>query len=109
TGVIYASIYNLLRAERNKPKNIIYLGFLPRPKEADKNQINHYLFPIVDELKELWEGWRVPKTYENKDELDIRVTIIVGFFNIPATQKLFGHGSVVMKCHRCPKRSRYSE
>ena len=109
TGAIYASICNLPRAERNKPENIIYLGFLPGPKEADKNQINHYLSPIVDELKELWEGWRVPKTYENKDGLDIRVAIIVGSSDIPATQKLFGHGSAVMKCHRCPKRSRYSE
>ncbi|GET00670.1 hypothetical protein GLOIN_2v1789095 [Rhizophagus clarus] len=33
TGSIYASICNLLRSERNKPKNIIYLGFLPGPKE----------------------------------------------------------------------------
>jgi hypothetical protein len=109
TGAIYASICNLPRAERNKPENIIYLGFLPGPKEADKNQINHYLSPIVDELKELWEGWRVPETYENKDGLDIRVAIIVGSSDIPATRKLFGHGSAVMKCHRCPKRSRYSE
>jgi hypothetical protein len=100
TGAIYASICNLPRAERNKPENIIYLGFLPGPKEADKNQINHYLSPIVDELKELWEGWRVPETYENKDGLDIRVAIIVGSSDIPATQKLFGHESAVMKCHR---------
>jgi hypothetical protein len=109
TGAIYASICNLPRAERNKPENIIYLGFLPGPKEADKNQINHYLSPIVDELKELWEGWKVPVTCENKDGLDIRVAIIVGSSDIPATRKLFGHGSAVMKCHRCPKRSRYSE
>jgi hypothetical protein len=109
TGAIYASICNLPRAERNKPENIIYLSFLPGPKEADKNQINHYLSPIVDELKELWEGWRVPETYENKDGLDVRVAIIVGSSDIPATRKLFGHGSAVMKCHRCPKRSQYSE
>ncbi|CAG8801576.1 24705_t:CDS:2, partial [Dentiscutata erythropus] len=50
-----------------------------------------------------------PKTYENKDGLNIRVAIIVGSSDIPATRKLFGHGSAVMKCHRCPKRSRYSE
>jgi hypothetical protein len=109
TGAIYASICNLPRAERNKPENIIYLGFLPGPKEADKNQMNHYLSPIVDELKELWEGWKVPITYENQDGLNIRVAIIVGSSDIPATRKLFGHGSAVMKCHRCPKRSRYSE
>ncbi|RHZ76424.1 hypothetical protein Glove_197g131 [Diversispora epigaea] len=42
---------------------------------------------------------------------DIKVTIIVGSSNISATQKLFGHGFAIIKCHshRCPKRSRYSE
>lgn len=27
-------------------------------------RINHYLAPIVDELLELWNGWRIPKTHE---------------------------------------------
>ncbi|CAB5392785.1 unnamed protein product [Rhizophagus irregularis] len=61
---IYASICNLPRTERNKPKNIIYLGFLPGPKKVGLERINHYLAPIVDELLELWKGWRVPKTYQ---------------------------------------------
>ncbi|GET62780.1 hypothetical protein GLOIN_2v1763250 [Rhizophagus irregularis DAOM 181602=DAOM 197198] len=33
-GAIYASICNLPRTERNKPENIIYLGFLPGLKEV---------------------------------------------------------------------------
>ena len=53
TGTIYVSIYNLPHIERNKPENILYLGFLLRPKEVALEKINHYLFLIVDELKEL--------------------------------------------------------
>ncbi|GET58089.1 uncharacterized protein LOC107356306 [Rhizophagus irregularis DAOM 181602=DAOM 197198] len=109
TGAIYASICNLPRSERNKPENIIYLGFLPGPKEVGLDRINHYLAPIVDELLELWRGWRVPKTYHYPDGLDIKVALIVGSSDIPATRKLFGHGSALMKCHRCEKRSVYSE
>ena len=52
TGAIYASICNLPRSERNKPENIMYLGFLPEPKEVGLEQINHYLAPIVDEFLE---------------------------------------------------------
>jgi hypothetical protein len=107
-GAIYASICNLPRSERNKPENIIYLGFLPGPKEVGLERINHYLAPIVDELLELWRGWRVPKTYQCPGGLDIKVALIVGSSDIPATRKLFGHGSAVMKCHRCEKRSTYS-
>ncbi len=108
TGAIYASICNLPRSERNKPENIIYLGFLPGPKEVGLERINHYLAPIVDEFLELWRGWNVPKTYQCPDGLEIKVALIVGSSDIPATRKLFGHGSAVMKCHRCEKRSTYS-
>ena len=108
TGALYASICNLPRSERNKPENIIYLGFLPGPKEVGLERINHYLAPIVDEFLELWKGWRVPKTHRCPDGLDIKVALIVGSSDIPATRKLFGHGSAVMKCHRCEKRSTYS-
>ncbi|CAB4491857.1 unnamed protein product [Rhizophagus irregularis] len=99
-GAIYASICNLPRTERNKPENIIYLGFLPGPKEVGLERINHYLAPIVDELLELWKGWRVQKTYQYTEGLDIKVALIIGSSDTPATRKLFGHGSAVMKCHR---------
>ncbi|GET51192.1 uncharacterized protein LOC110233779 [Rhizophagus irregularis DAOM 181602=DAOM 197198] len=79
------------------------------PKEVGLERINHYLAPIVDELLELWKGWRVPKTYQYTEGLDIKVALIIGSSDTPATRKLFGHGSAVMKCHRCEKRSTYSE
>jgi hypothetical protein len=109
TGAIYASICNLPRSERNKPENIIYLSFLPGPKEVGLERINHYLAPIVDEFLELWKGWRIPKTHECPEGLDIKVALIIGSSDTPATRKLFGHGSAVMKCYRCEKRSTYSD
>ncbi|GES74154.1 uncharacterized protein LOC105342819 [Rhizophagus clarus] len=109
TGAIYASICNLPRSEKNKPKNIIYLSFLSSLKEVGLNHINHYLAPIIDELLELWKGWKILKTYQYPDGLDIKVALIVGLLDIPATRKLFGHGSAVMKCHKYEKRSIYSQ
>jgi hypothetical protein len=53
TGAIYASICNLPRSKREKPKNIKYLGYLPGLKEVDLERIDYYLAPIVDELLEL--------------------------------------------------------
>src|SRR6266487_213844 len=109
TGAIYATICNLPRSKRNKPENIIYLDFLLGPKEVGLKCINHYLAPIVDELLELWNGWRIPKTYECPNGLDIKVALIIGSSDTPATRKLFGHGGAAMKCYRCEKRSTYSE
>ncbi|GET53855.1 uncharacterized protein LOC114543330 [Rhizophagus irregularis DAOM 181602=DAOM 197198] len=88
---------------------VLFTRFLPGPKEVRLERINHYLAPIVDELLELWKGWRVPKTYQYTEGLDIKVALIIGSSDTPATRKLFGHGSAVMKCHRCEKRSTYSE
>ncbi|GET56934.1 hypothetical protein GLOIN_2v1849215 [Rhizophagus irregularis DAOM 181602=DAOM 197198] len=65
--------------------------------------------PIVDELLELWKGWKVPKTHQFSNGLEIKVALIVGSSDTPATRKLFGHGSAVMKCYRCDKRTTYSE
>ena len=56
TGAVYASIYYLPRSERNKPENIIYLGFLLGLKKVELEWINHYLAPIVDKFLELWRG-----------------------------------------------------
>jgi hypothetical protein len=72
-------------------------------------RINHYLAPIVDELLELWKGWRVPRTHQCPDGLDIKVALIIGSSDISATRKLFEHGSAVIKCNRCEKCSTYSE
>ena len=46
--------------------------------------------------------------FEHHEGLEIKVALIVASSDIPATQKLFGHRSAVMKCHRCEKRSTYS-
>ena len=108
TGAIFASICNLPRSERNKPENIIYLGFLPGPKEVGLERINHYLAPVVDELLELWNGWKIPKTFERPEGLEIKVALIVSSSDTPATRKIFGHGGAAMKCYRCEKRTTYS-
>ena len=49
-GVIYLSILNLPRHLHYKQENIILVG---GHKEAKLN-INSYLSPLVDELKEFW-------------------------------------------------------
>src|SRR5579862_9739019 len=61
-GVIYAIICNLPRSKRFKPHNILTLAVLPGPKEPSKHEINNYLYPIVNQLNWLWDGYFI-KTY----------------------------------------------
>ena len=47
-GVIYAVICNLPRSERFKPYNILTLAVIPGPNELKLQEINNYLYPIIN-------------------------------------------------------------
>ena len=53
-GAIYLSILNLPRQLRYKAENIILCGIIPGPKEP--KDVNNYIYPVVHELIQLWEG-----------------------------------------------------
>ena len=50
-GVIYLAVMNLPRHLRYKRKNMLLLGIIPGPSEP--KEINTFLLPLVEELKEL--------------------------------------------------------
>ncbi|GET63382.1 hypothetical protein GLOIN_2v1786147 [Rhizophagus irregularis DAOM 181602=DAOM 197198] len=107
TGVIYAAIGNLPRDVRFKRNNILILGLLPGPDEVSLHKINHYLAPIIDELKSLWEGVTLNKTYECQEGKRIRAALILVSCDIPAARKICGHISALVSCHRCEKKANY--
>ena len=54
-GTIYMSILNLPRHKRFLQEYILLIGIMPGPKEPHYH-INSFLKPLVDELKQLWQG-----------------------------------------------------
>jgi hypothetical protein len=107
TGVIYAAIANLPREIRFKRENMLILGILPGPNEANLHKINHYLSPIVDELKLLWQGIMLDSTAEYSEGKKIRAALILVSCDIPAARKVCGHISALVSCHRCNKKANY--
>ncbi|GET61689.1 uncharacterized protein LOC107327733 [Rhizophagus irregularis DAOM 181602=DAOM 197198] len=107
TGVIYAAIGNLLRDVRFKRNNILILGLLPSPDEVSLHKINHYLAPIIDELKSLWEGVTLNQTYECQEGKRICAALILVSCDIPAVRKICEHISALVSCHRCEKKANY--
>lgn len=94
-GVIYLAILNLPREERFKQENIILVGVIPGPKEP-KNNINTYLDPLVDELRELWDG--VPIFDSSFLGCQVyRAALLCLSSDIPASRKcggFVGHGAL---------------
>ncbi|OAD71962.1 hypothetical protein PHYBLDRAFT_68752 [Phycomyces blakesleeanus NRRL 1555(-)] len=74
SGAIYLAINNLLRDERFKPENIILVGLMPGPKEPKTNEINSYLEPLVDDLKQLYVGMQIP-THEFPNGISVHANL----------------------------------
>lgn len=106
-GVIYAAICNLPRDIRFKRENLLTLGLLPGPSEVSLHRINHYLAPIIDELKSLWDGITLNRTYECQGGKNIRAALILVSCDVPAARKICGHVSALVSCHICEKKANY--
>src|SRR5688572_6944466 len=87
-GVIYAIICNLSRSERFKPHNILTLAVMPGSSELKLHEINHYLYPIINQLSRLWDEYNI-KTYEHNNGRFVCGVIIGCSSDIPASQKLW--------------------
>src|SRR5579859_7363685 len=105
-GVIYAVICNLPRSERFKLHNILTLAVLPGPKEPSLHKINNYLYPIVNQLNWLWNGYCI-KTHEYNNGRFVRGAIIGCSCDIPASRKLSGFISARIACYRCHKSANF--
>ena len=87
---------------------MLLIGLLPGPTEVSLSKINHYLAPIVNELKALWEGVMLG-TYERQEGRRIRAALIMVACDIPAAKKICGHISALVSCHQCQKHANYED
>ena len=77
-GAMYVVINNLPRHMRFKSSNVLLLGLMPGPDQPDN--INHYLAPLVDKLKELAVGVSI-----NGEIVRVMLSCIAN--DIPAARK----------------------
>ncbi|GET66370.1 hypothetical protein GLOIN_2v1883106 [Rhizophagus irregularis DAOM 181602=DAOM 197198] len=108
-GVIYAAVCNLPHDIRFKRENLLVLSLLPGPNEVSLHKINHYIAPIVNELELLWSGITLNRTFECQNGKNIRAALVLISCDIPAAQKICGHISALVSCHRCMKRANYED
>ncbi|OAD74054.1 hypothetical protein PHYBLDRAFT_102239, partial [Phycomyces blakesleeanus NRRL 1555(-)] len=93
---------NLPHDKRFKPENIILVGLMPGPKELKTDEINGYLKPLIDDLKQLYVGMRIP-THEFPNGVCVRAALLMVACDIPVARKTSGftaHNSTCA-CYRC--------
>ena len=101
-SVIYAVICNLPCSKRFKPYNILTLAVIPDPSEPKLQEINNYLYPIINQLNQLWDGYDI-KTREYNNGHFVRDAVICYSSDVPASRKLCSFISAHVTCYRCHK------
>lgn len=99
-GAAYVTILNLPRKERYLQENVILLGIIPGPHEPKLN-INSFLQPFVNELKQLWKG--VAMSTRDGYSVYVRAALLCCACDIPAARKVcgfMGHGAL-KGCSKC--------
>jgi hypothetical protein len=67
------------------------VGIVPGPREPTEVAINHYLAPLVDDLRILGEGeFRYFRTTLHSDDLTVRGAIVVQVCNLPGSREIMG-------------------
>ena len=103
-GVVYFVVQNLPRNERFKLENVIIAGLIPGPVEP-KRDVNSYLAPIVDDLKQLFKGISFANSNTYSGISCIRAILSCVSCDLPATRKVCGfyNFNALKGCSKCLK------
>lgn len=90
-GAIYMVCLNLPPELRYLTENMFLVGIIPGPKEPEKEELNHLLRPLVDELLVLWNrGVHLSKTAKRRFGCDVFAAVIPLVCDLPAARKTAG-------------------
>ena len=79
---------------------------IPSSNKPKLHKINNYLYPIVNQLVNLWNGYNII-THESNNGHFVRGAIIGCSSDVPATRKLCGFISARIACYRCHKSANF--
>ncbi|CAG8840967.1 10500_t:CDS:2, partial [Racocetra persica] len=83
---IYITVLNFPRHIRYRSENLILAGIIPGPREPDTTQLQNYLQPMINELKQLWSGQLFKTTLYPIGRM-FRCALIQIACDIPAARK----------------------
>ena len=93
-GMMSLICYNLPPDIRYRVENMHLCGVIPGPQETSKEQINHYLRPLVDDFLRLWDPGvffsRTARFHTGRSVICILAPLIS---DIPAAKKISGSAS----------------
>jgi hypothetical protein len=92
-GVMLLTCFNLPPTMRYKKENICLYGIMPGPAEPSTTEMNHFLRPLVDEMKDFWNGITFESTSKFPQGRKIQAALWPIHGDVPAMKKVAGFTS----------------
>ena len=81
----------------NKPENLYLVGIIPGPREPLGDEIDHFLRPLVEIMKESWAEGAIYKTHEYPHGRLVRSAIALSVNDLPMARKIMGIANYIHK------------
>jgi hypothetical protein len=80
---------------RHKPENLCLVGIIPGPREPSGEEIDHFLRPLVEIMKESWAQGKRYMTHDYPYGRLVRSAIALSVNDLPMARKIMGVANYV--------------
>ena len=94
-GSIVLSCLLLPPDMRYKSENLCLVGIIPGPREPSGHEIDHFLRPLVEIMKESWEHGAIYRTHDYPHGRLVRSAIALSVNDLPMARKIMGIANYV--------------
>jgi Transposase family tnp2 len=80
---------------RHKPENLCLVGIIPGPREPSGEEIDHFLRPLVEAMKESWAHGAIYGTHDYPHGRLVRSAIALSVNDLPMARKIMGTANYI--------------
>ncbi len=100
---IWLVLLNLPPMIRHLPENLYLAGIIPGPSKPSKEEINHYVQLVVDDLKRLWSpGVYLTRTFKYSMGRLLKGMVVPVVCDLLGAHQLVGYASSPTAHYMCP-------
>ena len=94
-GSIVLSCLLLPPDMQHKPENLCLVGIIPGPREPSGEEIDHFLRPLVEVMKESWAYGAIYGTHDYPHGRLVRSAIAISVNDLPMARKIMGTANYI--------------
>jgi len=94
-GSIVLSCLLLPPDMQHKIENLCLIGIIPRPREPSGEEIDHFLYPLIEVMKKSWTDGAIYRTHEYPHGQLVQLAIALSVNDFPMAWKIMGTANYI--------------